>query len=173
MKMHMKRFLGLLGCATLVLSLFGGCGQSTDTSSDTTEATTYPYDEFTIYFDANTTPDDLTDDESFSYWTQGWDSKKKNSVVTYPATDDAYIHEEDVPVPTRKGYYFAGWQTEPVVTDDDLVNGVSKYQMFFDTKISSLGEGAIKTKSEDEIEARGLSQEVNYIKDMERAAALA
>ena len=164
-----KRIIALMGCLVLTVSCLAGCGSANETAKDTDSASqeeTFPYDEFTIKFDANTTPDDLTDDESFSYWTQGWDSKKKSSTVTYKATADAYIHEEDVPIPTRKGYYFAGWQTEPVVTDDDIVNGVSKYQVFFDTKISSLGQDAIKTKSEDEITSRGLSQEVNYIKDM-------
>lgn len=164
-----KRIIALMGCFVLTLSCFAGCG-STDSASkdakDADENVTFPYDEFTVKFDANTTPDDLTDDESFTYWTKGWDSKKKTSTVTYKATADAYIHEDDVPIPTRKGYYFAGWQTEPVVTDDDIVNGVSKYQVFFDTKISSIGEDAIKNKSEDEVKARELSQDVNYIKDM-------
>lgn len=154
--------------AMVVGALFVGCA-TTDTESEVenTQSTDFPYENFTVKFDANTTPEDLTDDESFTYWTTGWDSKKKSSTVTYPATDDAYILGDDVPVPTRKGYYFAGWQTKPVVTDADIVNGVSKYQMFFDKKISDLGEGAIKTKSDKEISDRGLSQEVNYIKDME------
>ena len=164
-----KRIIALMGCLVLTLSCFAGCG-STDSAAkdakDADENVTFPYDEFTVKFDANTTPDDLTDDESFTYWTKGWDSKKKTSTVTYKATADAYVHEDDVPIPTRKGYYFAGWQTEPVVTDDDIVNGVSKYQVFFDTKISSIGEDAIKNKSEDEVKARELSQDVNYIKDM-------
>ncbi len=177
----MKRNLFLtLGGGLLATFVLGGCGtkdaaevleeKGTEIVAETereveTEQSTE--DVYTIYFDANTTPDDLTDDESFSYWTQGWDSKKKSSVITYPATDDAYILADDVPVPTRKGYYFAGWQTVPVVTEDDIINGVSKYQMFFDTKISSLGEDAIKNKSSEEVSARGLEQEVNYIKDME------
>lgn len=100
-----------MGCFVLTLSCFAGCG-STDSASkdakDADENVTFPYDEFTVKFDANTTPDDLTDDESFTYWTKGWDSKKKTSTVTYKATADAYIHEDDVPIPTRKGYYFAG-----------------------------------------------------------------
>lgn len=177
----MRRNLFLtLGGGLLATFVLGGCGTKdaaktleeketeivaeSEIEDDAEQSTE---DVYTVYFDANTTPDDLTDDESFSYWTQGWDSKKKSSVITYPATDDAYILADDVPVPTRKGYYFAGWQTVPVVTEDDIIDGVSKYQMFFDTKISSLGEDAIKNKSSEEVSARGLEQEVNYIKDME------
>lgn len=184
MKKHL--FLTLSGglLATFVL---GGCGADSKENKQTVNMTATEVSEaevdrniaeetekpeengnvYTIYFDANTTSDDLTDDESFSYWTQGWNSEKKSSVITYPATDDAYILADDVPIPTRKGYYFAGWQIVPVVTEDDIVDGVSKYQVFFDTKISSLGEDAIINKSEDEVTARGLKQEVNYIKDMD------
>ena len=60
-----KRIIALMGCFVLTLSCFAGCG-STDSASkdakDADENVTFPYDEFTVKFDANTTPDDLTDD---------------------------------------------------------------------------------------------------------------
>ena len=168
-----RKGIALLLSTLMITTLFSGFGStSNETTEDTAkveekEEVSFPYDEFTVNFDANTTPDDLTDDESFTYWTTGWASEKKTSTVTYPATADAYILSGDVPVPKREGYYFAGWQTKPVVTDEDIVDGVSKYQVFFDEKISALGQGAIKTKSDEEIKARGIEQDVNYIKDME------
>lgn len=41
---------------------------------------------------------------------------------------NGHVATEDLPeVPTREDYYFAGWQTRPEITEDDLVGGVSKY----------------------------------------------
>lgn len=40
------------------------------------------------------------------------------------------LTEEQLPIPERKGYYFAGWQTRSEVTEDDLIGGVSKYMYY-------------------------------------------
>ena len=116
---------------------------------------------YTVIFDKNTTPDDLTDDESFSYYTTGWNSVKKHSVVTYPKTDDAVISADDMPVPTRKGWYFAGWHTVPVVEESDIVNGVAKTQVFFGHKVSDLGA------NESAMAGVTVADEAMYIKDFE------
>ena len=116
---------------------------------------------YTVIFDKNTTPDDLTDDETFSFYTVGWGSVKKSSVVTYPMTDDAVISPDDVPTPTRKGWYFAGWHTVPVVTESDMVNGVAKTQVFFGHKVSELGA------NESAMAGVALTDEAMYIKDFE------
>lgn len=48
------------------------------------------------------------------------------SKVTVEA--NGHVATENLPeVPTREDYYFAGWQTRPEITEDDLVGGVSKY----------------------------------------------
>ncbi len=43
-------------------------------------------------------------------------------------------------IPTKEGYLFAGWQTQPVVTKEDLILGVSPYEV--PTGASSLYGGA-------------------------------
>ena len=181
----MRKYLSILLALSMILALFAGCGGQTDEATppetqgstetvqtDETEATEAvvsdaPYDHFTVVFDKNTTPDDLTDDESFNYFTAGWDSQKKFSIKEIPYSEDAYIPSSEVPTPTRKGYYFAGWQTVPVVTEDDLINGISKYQVFFDTKLTALGVDQVNQASAEEVETRQLCQEVQYIKDFE------
>lgn len=116
---------------------------------------------YTVIFDKNTTPDDLTDDESFTYYTSGWGAQQKSSIVEIPRSDTAYLSVDDVPTPSRKGYYFAGWHTKPVITEEDIVNGVSKYQVFFGEKVSELGAM--------ESAAAGITvhNEAMYIKDFE------
>ena len=54
-------------------------------------------------------------------------------------TTDASVVPETA-IPTREGYLFAGWQTQPVVTKDDLIYGVSPYEV--PTGASSLYGGA-------------------------------
>lgn len=115
---------------------------------------------YTVVFDKNTTPDDLTDDESFTYYTTGWDAQQKSSVVRVAKTDDAVISPEDVPTPSRKGYYFAGWHTVPVVTQEDIVYGVAKTQVFFGHKVSELGA------FESAEAGVTLQDEAMYIKDL-------
>lgn len=127
-----------------------------------TEAPTEAAEEvYTVIFDKNTTPDDLTDDESFNYYTSGWGAQQKSSIVEIPRSDGAYISAEDVPTPSRKGYYFAGWHTKPMITEEDIVNGVSKYQVFFGEKVSELGAM--------ESAAAGITvhNEAMYIRDFE------
>ena len=145
-----KTILALLLCASLVLS--GAC-------SALAEETDSPH--YTVIFDKNTTPDDLTDDETFSYYTTGWNSVKKNSIATYPMTDDAVISTDDMPVPTRKGWYFAGWHTVPVVEESDIVNGVAKTQVFFGHKVSDLGA------NESAMAGVTVADEAMYIKDFD------
>lgn len=158
------RMLALLLCAVMLLP---ACATVPDQPA--TEVTTIPSTEvtepasevYTVIFDKNTTPDDVTDDESFSYYTSGWGAQKKTSVVEIPKTDDAYIAVDMVPTPTRRGYYFAGWHTKPVITEEDIVNGVSKYQVFFGTKVSELGA------LESAAAGVTLENEAMYIKDFE------
>ena len=57
---------------------------------------------------------------------------------TVETTDASAVPETEIP--TKKGYLFAGWQTRPEVTKDDLVNGVSPYEV--PTGASSLYGGA-------------------------------
>lgn len=132
------------GAATVALALaLGACGQSAEPTRETEAGTSGDAAspaQYTIIFDKNTTPDDLTDDESFTYYTTGWGAEQKSSVIQVPMEEGAYIPADDVPTPSRKGYYFAGWQTVPVVEDSDIVNGVSRYQVFFGAKYSEFGE---------------------------------
>lgn len=51
-----------------------------------------------------------------------------------------YIKTVDLPqVPAREGYYFAGWHTRSVITEDDLVGGVSKYLYYAGESKGSAG----------------------------------
>ena len=70
-----------------------------------------------VTFDLNTTPD-MTDNETYIYASTGYNeywqpvTEEKEAVFT---TEDGVL-SVDLPVPTREGWYFAGWQTRPVVT---------------------------------------------------------
>ena len=164
MKKTWKILLVLLG----MMLLLAGCGDSAvDNTENNSEAENPPYEKFTVVFDKNTTPDDLTDDETFNYYTTGWGAQQKYSVVEIEYAEDAVIPSEDVPRPTRKGYYFAGWQTVPVVEDEDIVNGVSKYQVFFGNKLSEVGVARVDAMDEEEKETRKLYNDGMYIKDFE------
>ena len=111
--------------------------------------------EYTIRFDLNTTPFDTTDDELFEYEVSGYDeywqpiTEMRKSVLTVPYSDNAYIASSIIP-PAREGYVFAGWQTRPVVTEDDLVNGVSPYLWLFGTQSSYGDESVVMPISEME-----------------------
>ncbi len=133
-----------VAAAALGLALtLGACGAGAAADSDSSaKQASAPYDHYTVVFDKNTTPDDLTDDESFTYYTSGWGAQQKSSVVEIPYAVDACIPADDVPTPTRKGYYFAGWQTVPVVEQSDIVNGVSTKMVFFGQKVSEFGQAA-------------------------------
>lgn len=157
MKKTWKMLLVLLGTV-----LLAGCG---DGNANNTEKP--PYEKFTIVFDKNTTPEDLTDDESFTYYTTGWGAQQKSSIVEVEYAEDAVIPSEDVPRPSRKGYYFAGWQTVPVVEETDIVNGVSKYQVFFGNKLSEVGAAKVATMDKEEKETRKLYEDGMYIKDFD------
>lgn len=139
-----KKPVGIAAALALAF-LLGACStaQNANTPQDSeVSVTEAAFDHYTVCFDKNTTPDDLTDDESFTYYTTGWGAVQKSSIVEIPYSEDAYISADDVPTPSRKGYYFAGWQTVPVVEESDIVNGISKYQVFFGTKLSEFGEAA-------------------------------
>ena len=80
----------------------------------------------TVTFDLNTTPD-TTHNETYIYASTGYNeywqpvTEEKEAVFI---TEDGVL-SVDLPVPTREGWNFAGWQTQPVVTVNDLINGVS------------------------------------------------
>ena len=61
--------------------------------------------------------------------------------MTVSVSDNAYIASA-IPAPAREGYVFAGWQTRPVVTEEDLVLGVSPYLWLFGTR-SSYGDESV------------------------------
>lgn len=95
----------------------------------------------TVIFDLNTTPD-LTDNETYVYTTTGYDEywqpveTQSEAVFT---TEDGVL-AVDLPIPTREGWYFAGWQTKPDVTESDLINGVSPYLWIPGHKTNFLGQ---------------------------------
>ena len=103
----------------------------------------------TVTFDLNTTPD-TTDNETYIYTTTGYNeywqpvTEEKEAVFT---TEDGVL-SVDLPVPTREGWYFAGWQTQPVVTVNDLINGVSPYLWMPGHKASAFGQAM---QAEDEV----------------------
>lgn len=99
-------------------------------------------------FDRNTTPDDVTDDETYLYDIMGYNAAgeqivdhQESSVLTVEYSENAYIAAA-VPAPEREGYYFAGWQTRPNVTEKELVLGVSPYQWYFGTQ-SRFGDTSV------------------------------
>lgn len=146
---------------SLLLALFAGCASTSENpaaevpstkapaTEKPTEPTEAPAEEstaptpaeevYTIRFDLNATPDDTTDDETFSYEVSGYDENwqptvtMEPSVLTVAKTENAYIASA-IPAPVREGYAFAGWQTRPNVTEADLVNGVSPYLWLFGTQ---------------------------------------
>lgn len=140
----------------MVLCTLSGCGKTPQTEPETTapqteavqaqatEASTPAV--YTIRFDKNTTPEDVTDDETYLYDVTDWNADgsqsvtQQQSVVEIPYSEDAYI-DQAVPAPQREGYYFAGWQTRPNVGREDLINGVSPYLWMFGTQ-SRFGDTA-------------------------------
>lgn len=59
-----------------------------------------------------------------------------------------------------KGYHFAGWQTKAEITENDIVNGVSKYLWLFGDKLSTTGVAKFNAMSDADKEARKISEEV-------------
>ena len=183
MKKHLAQKIGALFLsATLAVSM-AACGPAAETpSGDPTEnPSSVPsivpsneptaFSEYTIRFDLNTTSDP-SDDELYVYEAAGYDenwqpiTEQKNAVFTVPVSDDAYL-DVTVPNPVREGYYFAGWQTRPDVTDSDLINGVSPYLWMLGQKASALGQVQIANSPAAEIEARQLNNETMLLKNLE------
>ena len=73
--------------------------------------------------------------------------------------EEAYITAAPA-APTREGYHFAGWQTKAEITQNDIVNGVSKYLWLFGDKLSTTGVAKFNAMSDADKEARGISEEV-------------
>ena len=73
--------------------------------------------------------------------------------------EEAYITAAPV-APTREGYHFAGWQTKAEITENDIVNGVSKYLWLFGDKLSTTGVAKFNAMSDADKEARKISEEV-------------
>ena len=185
-----QRMSALALIAALALTLAACGGSATEPTSvpapaaDPTEAPTNetPADEtpieeptslseYTIRFDLNTTADP-SDDELYVYEEAGFDenwqpiTQQKEAVFTVPASDDAYL-DVVIPNPVREGYYFAGWQTRPVVNEEDLMNGVSPYLWMLGQKASILGQVQIENSPAEEVAARQLNTETMLLKDLE------
>lgn len=75
------------------------------------------------------------------------------------APEEAYIAAAPT-APTREGYHFAGWQTKAEITENDIVNGVSKYLWLFGDKLSTTGVAKFNAMSDADKEAREISEEV-------------
>ena len=73
--------------------------------------------------------------------------------------EEAYITAAPA-APTREGYHFAGWQTKAEITENDIVNGVSKYLWLFGDKLSTTGVAKFNAMSDADKEAREISEEV-------------
>ena len=73
--------------------------------------------------------------------------------------EEAYITAAPA-TPMREGYHFAGWQTKAEITENDIVNGVSKYLWLFGDKLSTTGVAKFNAMSDADKEARGISEEV-------------
>lgn len=116
--------------------------------------------EYTIIFDRNTTPDNTGDDETYEYTVTVYDETgtpvetTRTSVATVPYSEDAFI-DAAPPAPTREGYYFAGWQTRPDVTEEDLIYGVSPYQWFFGTQAMTGGGKAMYIRDMENVTDAG------------------
>lgn len=95
----------------------------------------------TVTFDLNTTPN-LTDDETYVYTATGYDANWQPVTEEKPAifTAENGVLTVDLPVPTREGWYFAGWQTKADVTEADLINGVSPFLWLPGHKASPFGQ---------------------------------
>ena len=136
----MKKALSIILSLSLLMAMFAGV-------TFHAEETFAEEEVYTIRFDLNTTPDDITDDETFEYEVSGYDEfwqpivSKEQSVLTVSKTENAFIASA-IPAPTREGYVFAGWQTRPIVTEADLVNGVSPYLWMFGTQ-SNYGDESV------------------------------
>ena len=141
------------------------------TAFGTTASASAGPETYTIRFDLNTT-NDPADDELYRYEESGYDENwqpittEKEAVFTVPAGDDAYL-DVSLPDPVRDGYYFAGWQTRPNVTEADLVNGVSPYLWLMGQKLSFVGQGQVEISAAEEIEERQLNSEVMPLSKLE------
>ncbi len=130
-----------------------------------------PAGEYTIRFDLNTTPD-ISDDELYVYEETGYDenwqpvTEEKEAVFTVPAEENAFL-DVSIPNPVREGYYFAGWQTRPVVEESDLIHGVSPYLWMMGEKFNPTGKAYLEVASEDEMSARQLINEVKPLSELE------
>ena len=183
MKNHFAKKVGAVILSAALAVSMAACGPDAETPSadpsgnpssvpsivPSNEPTAFS--EYTIRFDLNTTSDP-SDDELYVYEAAGYDenwqpvTEQKDAVFTVPAGDDAYL-DVTIPDPVREGYYFAGWQTRPNVTDSDLVNGVSPYLWMLGQKASALGQVQIANSPAAEIEARQLNNETMLLKDLE------
>ena len=136
----MKKALSIILSLSLLMAMFAGV-------TFHAEETFAEEEVYTIRFDLNTTPGDITDDETFEYEVTVYDEfwqpivRKEQSVLTVSKTENAFIASA-IPAPTREGYVFAGWQTRPIVTEADLVNGVSPYLWMFGTQ-SNYGDESV------------------------------
>ena len=141
------------------------------TAFGTTASASAGPETYTIRFDLNTT-NDPADDELYRYEESGYDENwqpvttEKEAVFEVPAGDDAYL-DVSLPDPVRDGYYFAGWQTRPNVTEADLVNGVSPYLWLMGQKLSFVGQGQVEISAAEEIEERQLNSEVMPLSKLE------
>ncbi len=177
-----RTLLSIALCFTLVFALAACQSPSADNSQPAdgtdvpatgTPSTPEPpsFSEYTIRFDLNTTADP-SDNELYVYEESGYDenwqpvTQEKEAVFTVPAGDDAYL-DVTVPDPTREGYYFAGWQTRPTVTETDLVNGVSPYLWMTGQKLSAVGQVQLANSSAEEISARMLDNETMALSGLE------
>ena len=78
--------------------------------------------------------------------------------------EEAYITAAPA-APTREGYHFAGWQTKAEITEDDIVNGVSKYMWFFGQKLSTTGIAKYNAMTEEQKEEHAISDGYMLISD--------
>lgn len=72
---------------------------------------------------------------------------------------EAYITAAPT-APVRAGYHFAGWHTKAEITQNDIVNGVSKYLWLFGQKLSDTGVAKYSQMSDEDKAAREISEEV-------------
>lgn len=179
MKKHFAHRVGAFVLSAALAISMAACGPAAETpSGDPTEnPSSVPSNEpatftdYTIRFDLNTTPD-TSDDELYIYEEAGYDenwqpiTEEKEAVFTVPASDDAYL-DVSLPNPVREGYYFAGWQTRPNVTEDDLIYGVSPYIWMLGQKASAVGQVQIENSPAEEVATRSLHNEAMYLKDLE------
>lgn len=78
--------------------------------------------------------------------------------------EEAYITAAPA-APTREGYHFAGWQTKAEITEDDIVNGVSRYMWFFGQKLSTTGIAKYNAMTEEQKEEHAISDGYMLISD--------